>query len=56
MRKAILPLCLRVGLSHANGLNMSARIDSTIQTVIFLLPGNNQQLTAHTVVREKSHT
>ena len=37
MRKAMRPLWRREGRSHASGLKTSARIDTTIHTVICVL-------------------
>lgn len=38
MRRAMRPLEWRDGRNHARGLKTSARIDTTIQTVICVLP------------------
>ena len=45
MRKSIRPLCPREGLSQAKGLRTSARIDTTIHTVISVLSLRDKRVT-----------
>ncbi|WP_256667351.1 MULTISPECIES: hypothetical protein [unclassified Pseudomonas] len=56
IRKAISPLCRREGRSHANGLRTTARIDTTIQTVISVLSILDERGDDETDPLETSHT
>ncbi|WP_256674830.1 hypothetical protein [Pseudomonas sp. LD120] len=56
MRIAIKPLWRREGRSHANGLKTTARIDTTIKTVISVLSIFDERDQLATNPLETSHT
>jgi hypothetical protein len=56
MRKAINPLWRREGRNHASGLRTTARIDTTIQTVISVLSIFDERDLGQTNPLETSHT
>jgi hypothetical protein len=56
MRKAINPFWRREGRNQANGLRTTARIDTTIQTVISVLSIFDERDLGQTNPLETSHT